>query len=128
MEYYFSKTLTTSFEEAIQIIDEALKKESFGVVTQINMHEKLKEKLNVDFKRYTILGACNPPVAYQALLAEDKVGAMLPCNILVIEQGVGNIEVVAVNPVASLMAISNPALVDILTPVPAKLKNVIDNL
>jgi hypothetical protein len=74
MEYYFSKTLETSFEEAIKLTTEALKAEGFGVITVINMHEKLKEKLNVDFKRYTILGACNPPFAYKALQAEDKIG------------------------------------------------------
>jgi len=128
MEYYFSKTLATSFEEAIKLTTEALKVEGFGVITVINMHEKLKEKLNVDFKRYTILGACNPPFAYKALQAEDKIGTMLPCNVLVIEQGQNNIEIAAVNPIASMQAISNPALSDVATQVTDRLKRVIDFL
>jgi uncharacterized protein (DUF302 family) len=128
MEYYFSKTLETSFEEAIKLITEALKAEGFGVITVINMHEKLKEKLNVDFKRYTILGACNPPFAYKALQAEDKIGTMLPCNVLVIEQGQDKIEIAAVNPIASMQAITNTALGELSHQVTNKLKNVIDNL
>lgn len=128
MEYYFSKTLNASFDEAIKIITEALKAEGFGVITEIHMHEKLKEKLNVDFKRYTILGACNPPFAYKALQAEDKIGTMLPCNVLVIEQGPANIEIAAVNPIASMQAITNPALGDVAQQVTDKLKNVISNL
>lgn len=128
MEYYFSKTLETSFEEAIKLTTEALKAEGFGVITVINMHEKLKEKLNVDFKRYTILGACNPPFAYKALQAEDKIGTMLPCNVLVIEQGQNKIEIAAVNPIASMQAITNPALGDVATQVTDRLKKVIDFL
>ena len=128
MEYYFSKILNASFDEAIKITTEALKVEGFGVITEINMKEKLKEKLNVDFKRYTILGACNPPFAYKALQAEDKIGTMLPCNVLVIEQGQNKIEIAAVNPIASMQAISNPALDDVAQHVTDKLKNVIDNL
>ena len=128
MEYYFSKTLNASFDEAIKIITEALKTEGFGVITEIQMHEKLKEKLNVDFKRYTILGACNPPFAYKALQAEDKIGTMLPCNVLVIEQGPNNIEIAAVNPIASMQAITNPALGDVAQQVTNKLKKVINSL
>lgn len=128
MEYYFSKILNTSFDEAIKITTEALKTEGFGVISEIRMHEKLKEKLNVDFKRYTILGACNPPFAYKALQAEDKIGTMLPCNVLVIEQGLNKIEIAAVNPIASMQAISNPALGDVAQQVTDKLKKVIDNL
>lgn len=128
MEYYFSKTLETSFEEAIKLITEALKAEGFGVITVINMHEKLKEKLNVDFKRYTILGACNPPFAYKALQAEDKIGTMLPCNVLVIEQGQSKIEIAAVNPIASMQAVTNPTLGDVAQQVTDKLKKVIDFL
>ena len=128
MEYYFSKLLNTSFDDAIKLTIEALKLEGFGVISEIRMHEKLKEKLNVDFKRYTILGACNPPFAYKALQAEDKIGTMLPCNVLVIEQGQGNIEVAAVNPIASMQAISNPALGDVAQQVTDKLKKVIDDL
>src|SRR5665647_3485495 len=87
MEYYFAKTLNVTFDEAVKLTTEALKSEGFGVISEINMHEKLKEKLGIDFKRYKILGACNPPLAYKALQAEEKIGTMLPCNVLVIEQG-----------------------------------------
>ena len=128
MEYYFSKTLNESFGEAVKLITEALKSEGFGVISEINMHEKLKEKLDVDFKRYKILGACNPPLAYKALQAEEKIGTMLPCNVLVIEQGQNKIEIAAVNPVASMQAITNPALGDVALEVTNKLKRVIDNL
>jgi uncharacterized protein (DUF302 family) len=128
MEYYFSKTLDASFDEAVRLTTEALKSEGFGVISEISMHEKLKDKLGVDFKRYKILGACNPPYAYKALQAEDKIGTMLPCNILVIEQGQNKIEIAAVNPVASMQAITNPALGGIALEVTNKLKNVIDSL
>jgi len=125
---YFSKTLNVSFDEAVKVITEALKSEGFGVISEINMHEKLKEKLGVDFKRYRILGACNPPLAYKALQAEEKIGTMLPCNVLVIEQGQNKIEIAAVNPVASMQAITNPALGDAALEVTNKLKKVINNL
>jgi len=128
MDYYFSKILNVSFDEAVMLTNEALKSEGFGVISEINMHEKLKEKVGVDFKRYKILGACNPPYAYKALQAEDKIGAMMPCNVLVIEQGQNKIEIVAVNPVASMQAIKNPSLGNIALEVTNKLKKVIDNL
>jgi len=128
MEYYFSKTLNVSFDEAIKITTEALKSESFGVVSEIRMHEKLKEKLDIDFKKYTILGACNPSFAYKALQAEDKIGTMLPCNVLVIEQAENEIEVAAVNPIASMQAIVNPALGEVAQQVTDKLKKVITDL
>ncbi|MCJ7449676.1 MAG: DUF302 domain-containing protein [Bacteroidales bacterium] len=128
MEYYFSKILNVSYDEAVKLTNEALKSEGFGVITEINMHEKLKEKLGVDFKKYKILGACNPPYAYKALQAEDKIGTMMPCNVLVIEQEQNKIEIVAVNPIASMQAITNPALGDIALEVTNKLKNLIYNL
>lgn len=128
MEYYFSKFLNTSFDEAIKLTTEALKTEGFGVISEINMHDKFKEKMNVDFKRYTILGSCNPPFALKALQAEDKIGTMLPCNVLVIEQGQNKIEIAAVNPIASMQAIANPALGDVAQQVTEKLKKVIDTL
>jgi uncharacterized protein (DUF302 family) len=128
MEYYFSKTINVSYEEAIKQVTEALKAQGFGVISEIHMHEKLKEKLNVDFKRYTILGACNPPFAYKALQAEDKIGTMLPCNVLVIEQGANRIEVAAVNPIASMQAITNPDLGDVAKQVTVMLKTMIDSL
>jgi len=128
MEYYFSKTLNVSFDEAIKITTEALKSEGFGVISEIRMHEKLKEKLDVDFKKYTILGACNPPFAYKALQAEDKIGTMLPCNVLVIEQAENEIEIAAVNPIASMQAIVNPALGEIAQQVTDKLRKIIIDL
>jgi uncharacterized protein (DUF302 family) len=128
MEYYFSKTLNASFDEAIKITTEALKSEGFGVISEIRMHEKLKEKLDIDFKKYTILGACNPPFAYKALQAEDKIGTMLPCNVLVIEQAENEIEIAAVNPIASMQAIVNQALGEIAQQVTDKLKKVIADL
>lgn len=128
MEYYFSKPIRSSFEEAIALTIEALKKEGFGVISDIDIQAKLKEKLGVDFKKYRILGACSPKHAYQALSAEDKIGTMLPCNVTVIEQGEGTIEVSAVNPIASMMAIQNPALGKTAAEVTEKLQRVIVSL
>ncbi|MHB8261941.1 MAG: DUF302 domain-containing protein [Bacteroidia bacterium] len=128
MGYYFSKLINASFDEAVDKTIEALKTEGFGVISEINIHEKLKEKLNVDFKRYKILGACNPSIAYKALQAEDKIGVMLPCNVLVIEQEKNTIEIAAVNPIISMLAIQNPALGDIAKQVTDKLKKIIENI
>ena len=128
MKYYFSKTITTSFDEAIKLITEALKNEGFGVISEIRMHEKLKDKLGVDFKKYTILGACNPAFAYKALQVEDKIGTMLPCNVLIIEQGNGKIEIAAINPVASMQAVANPKLDDVAQKVSQKLKSVVEHI
>lgn len=128
MNYQFSKTIQLPFDEAIAHVTEALKNEGFGILTEIDVQATLKKKLNVDFKPYKILGACNPPFAYEALKAEDKIGAMLPCNVIVQMQTDGQVEVSAVDPVASMMAIENPALSAIATQIQAKLKKVIDNL
>jgi uncharacterized protein (DUF302 family) len=128
MEYYFSKTINASFDEAINRVTEVLKTEGFGIVSEIRMHEKLKEKLGVDFKKYTILGACNPAYAYKALQMEDKIGTMLPCNVVVQELSVNRIEVAAINPIASMMAIQNPALTGIAKEVTDKLQVVISSL
>jgi uncharacterized protein (DUF302 family) len=128
MEYYFSKTLNKPFEEAVQLITEALKTEGFGIISEINIHEKLHEKLGVDFKKYRILGACNPGYAYKALQEEDKIGTMLPCNVIVVDQGNGLTEISAVNPAASMMAIRNQGLETIAQEVTAKLKKVIGML
>ena len=128
MEYYFSKTINLSFDESIIRVTEVLKSEGFGIISEIRMHEKLKEKLDVDFKKYTILGACNPSYAYNALQVEDKIGTMLPCNIVVQELSENHIEVATVNPIASMMAIHNPALVGIAEEVTGKLKVVISRL
>jgi len=128
MEYYFSKTITDSFENAIQKVTEALKAEGFGILTEIDLKATLKKKLDVDFYNYTILGACNPPFAYQALLAEDKIGTMLPCNVIVQEKVKGQVEVSAVDPAASMQAVENAALGKIATEIRDRLKKVIDNL
>jgi uncharacterized protein (DUF302 family) len=128
MDYYFSKTLRTSFDEAVQRTTDALKTEGFGIISEINIHEKLNEKLGVAFKKYRILGACNPAYAYKALQAEDKIGTMLPCNVIVIDKENDETEVAAVNPIASMMAIHNPALEPIALEITEKLKRVIERL
>jgi uncharacterized protein (DUF302 family) len=128
MKYYFSKTISSTFDEAVKLITAELKTEGFGVITEIRMHEKLKEKLEIDFKKYTILGACNPLYALKALQLEDKIGTMLPCNLLVIEQGDGKIEVAAINPVASMQTIANPDLYDVAHKVSQTLKNIVQHI
>jgi len=128
MKYYISKKISTDFDQAVQLVTESLKKEGFGVLTEINIQEKLKEKLNVDFRKYKILGACNPAYAYKALQMEDKVGTMLPCSVIIQELGNNEIEVAAIDPIASMMAIENPILKDIATEIQQKLKAAIDNL
>lgn len=110
------------------LITESLKKEGFGVLTEIDIQEKLKEKLNVIFRKYKILGACNPAYAYKALLLEDKIGTMLPCSVIVQELENNEIEVAAVDPVASMMAIENPDLVGIAGEIKEKLERVIASL
>ncbi|KAA2219800.1 DUF302 domain-containing protein [Maribacter flavus] len=129
MGYYFSTELKNiTFEEAISKTKEALKEEGFGVLTEIDMKTTLKQKLDVDILSYKILGACNPSMAYQALQAENKIGTMLPCNVIVQEIKEGNIEIAAVDPAASMQAIKNDDLVLIAKKVRAKLEQVIQNL
>lgn len=128
MEYYFSKTINDNFENAIVKVTEALKAEGFGILTEIDLKATLKKKLDVDFYNYTILGACNPPFAYKALLAEDKIGTMLPCNVIVQEKVKGQIEVSAVDPAASMQAVENTELVGIATEIRDSLKKIINNL
>jgi uncharacterized protein (DUF302 family) len=128
MRYYISKKINTDFDQAVQLVTESLKKEGFGVLTEINIQEKLKEKLNVDFRKYKILGACNPAYAYKALQMEDKVGTMLPCSVIVQEFGDNEIEVSAVDPIASMMAIENPALTEIAGEIKQKLERAIASL
>jgi uncharacterized protein (DUF302 family) len=125
MKFYIEKTTSYSFEEAIVKVTEELKKEDFGVLTEIDLHEKFKEKLNVDFKKYKILGACNPPFAYEALKVEDKIGTMLPCNVIVRELDNGKTEIAAVDPVASLMAVKNADLQEIAKKIKQRLDKVI---
>ena len=128
MKYYFNKILEVSFDEAVTRVTEELKKEGFGILTEIDVKETLKKKLDVDFKKYRILGACNPPFAYQALQLESKIGTMLPCNVIVQETEDGKVEVAAIAPIASMQAVQNPGLQDIADQVQAKLKSVIANL
>ncbi|SDP31002.1 DUF302 domain-containing protein [Desulforhopalus singaporensis] len=128
MSYYFSKVVDMTFDDAISKVTEELKKEGFGVLTEINVTAALKKKINVDFRKYQILGACNPVFAHKALLAEDKIGTMLPCNVIVQEREDGKIEVAAINPVASMQAVENEGLGEIALTVQSKLKRVIDNL
>lgn len=125
MSYYFAKTLDISFDDAVDKVTEALADDGFGVLTEIDVAATLKKKLGVDFRPYRILGACNPGFAHQALLAEDKIGAMLPCNVVVQETPEGKIEVAAVDPIASMTAVDNPSLGDIATEVQEKLKGIV---
>jgi len=128
MSYYFSKTVKMPFDETVKKVTEELKKEGFGVLTEIDVKATLKKKLNVDFRNYRILGACNPPFAHRALKAEDRIGLMLPCNVVVQEREGGEIEVSTIDPMASMQAIDNPALRAVAEEVRDKLKRVIYNL
>jgi uncharacterized protein (DUF302 family) len=128
MAYYFSKTLDADFDEAVRRTVESLKVEGFGVLTDIDVKDTLKKKIGADFRRYRILGACNPQLAHEALQAEDKIGTMLPCNVVVQESAGGKIEVAAIDPVASMMAIDNPVLGRTATSVREKLRHVVDRL
>ena len=128
MEYYFSRTINDSFENAIEKVTAALKMEGFGVLTEIDLKATLKKKLDVDFYNYTILGACNPASAYKALLAEDKIGTMLPCNVIVQEKAKGQVEVSAVDPAASMQAVESAVLSEIATEIRDKLQKVINTL
>ena len=128
MSYYFAKTVEDSFENVIDKVTESLKREGFGVLTEIDVKATLKKKLNADFREYRILGACHPPFAFRALQAEDKIGIMLPCNVIVQKTSEGNTEVAAVNPIASMQAIKNPELEDIALQVQEKLKRVIERI
>ncbi len=128
MSYYFSKIINTDFDSAITKVTEELKKEGFGVLTEIDVKETLRKKLNVDVNKYRILGACNPQFAYEALQSENKIGAMLPCNVIVQENEDGKTEISAVDPVASMMAVKNDNLISTATKVREKLQRVIENI
>jgi len=128
MSYYFSKIVTLGFEDTVKRTVEALKREGFGIITEIDVKDTLKKKLNIDFRDYRILGACNPTLAHEALQIEDKVGTMLPCNVVVQDVSGGRTEVAAIDPVASMQAIENPRLKQAAARVQAKLKKVIDGL
>lgn len=128
MSYCFTTTLDIPFEDAIHKTIAILKKQGFGVLTEIDVKDTLKNKLDVEFRRYVILGACNPPFAYRALQVESNIGTMLPCNVVVQETQAGQVEVSAIDPLASMQAVENPELTRIAHEVQAKLKKVIANL
>jgi len=128
MGYYFSKRVSMSFDDAVQKVTEELKKEGFGILTEIDVKATLKKKLDVDFRNYRILGACNPNFAYQALQKERMIGTMLPCNVIVQEAEDGQVEIAAIDPVASMQAIENPALAEVAQLVRSKLQVVIERV
>ena len=126
MSYYYNKTVTGEFDQVIEKVTAELKNEGFGVLTEIDFSGTVKKKLDKDMPAYRILGACNPGFAYQAYQAEDKIGTMLPCNVIVQDAGDGNVEVSAVNPIASMVGVDNESLVSIAGEVKTKLERVID--
>ena len=129
MDYYYSKTINQlTFEQAIDRITEELKKEGFGILTEIDIQSTLKDKLGVDFYSYKILGACNPQYAYKALQAENNIGAMLPCNVIVQEKQKGTVDISAVDPIASMQAVENPSLEDIAKEIRDKLIRAVDSV
>lgn len=128
MSYYFSAILPLGFDDAVRRTTDALKAEGFGIITEIDVKETLRKKLGVDFRHYTILGACNPMLAHQALQLEDKVGTMLPCNVVVQDIGGGKVEIAAVDPVASMTSIDNPRLKQLAAEVREGLKRVVASL
>ena len=125
MQYYVAKTVSGGFSATIKRVIESLKAEGFGVLTEIDVKATMKKKLDIDFRDYRILGACNPPLAHQALTADDKIGTMLPCNVIVQDLGGGQIEVAAINPAVSIEHVGNPTLKKIAKSVTGKLKRVI---
>lgn len=128
MNYYFSKTTDASFEDALIKVGDELKKEGFGILTEIDVTATLKKKLDVNFQKYRILGACNPSFAYEALQTENKIGLLLPCNVIVHELPDGKVEVAAIDPIQSMQVVGNPALAGVAEEVQAKLRRVIDNI
>jgi uncharacterized protein (DUF302 family) len=128
VNYYISTKVGFPFEKTIELVKEELKKEGFGVLTEIDIKETLKKKLDVDFRKYRILGACNPPFAYKALLAEERIGLMLPCNIIVQEQADGTVDVAAIDPSVPMQAVANPALTEVAAQVRQQLQNVFSRL
>lgn len=128
MSYYFSKISESTFEEVLTKVVDELKKEGFGILTEIDVRDTLKKKLDVNFQKYKILGACNPPFAYKALQAENKIGMLLPCNVIVQELPDGKVEVAAIDPVRSMQVVGNPTLKVVAEQIQAKLRNVISNI
>ena len=128
MNYYFSKITDSSFEEVVVKVANELKKEGFGILTEIDVRETLKKKLDVKFQKYKILGACNPPFAYEALQAENKIGVLLPCNVIVQELPDGNVEVAAIDPVQSMQIVGNPTLKAVAEQIRTKLRDVMNRV
>ena len=128
MSYNISKKVEGSFDDTVNKVTEELKKEGFGIISEIDLKEKFKEKLNVDFRNYKILGACNPALAFKAIQQEDKIGTLLPCNILIQEHENGEVEVSAINPLASIGAVNNESLQSIAAEVTSKLRVAIENI
>jgi len=128
MAYYLTKTVSIPFEEALVKVTKELKKEGFGIITEIDVRETLKKKLNVEFRKYRILGACNPNFAYQALKEEERIGLLLPCNVIIQEKETGQTEVSAINPMETMKSVRNPKLVDIAGQVQARLQAVIERI
>jgi uncharacterized protein (DUF302 family) len=125
MSYYFSKTLTTGFDQAVQRTMDALKQQGFGIITEIDVQDTFRKKLDIEFRKYRILGACNPTLAHEALRLEDKIGTMLPCNVVVQDLGGGKVEIAAIDPVASMQAVRNPALKEAALEVQRRLQQVV---
>ncbi len=128
MSYYFAKALSAGFDDAVRRTVEALKQQGFGIITEIDVKDTLKKKIGVDFRNYRILGACNPALAHKALSIEDKVGTMLPCNVVVQDAGNGTTEVAAIDPVASMQAVDNPRLKAAAQEVQDRLRKVVESL
>jgi uncharacterized protein (DUF302 family) len=128
MSYYLTKITSFAYDQALTRVRDELKKEGFGIITEIDVRETLKKKLNVDFRNYKILGACNPSFAHRALQLESRIGTMLPCNVIVQEREDGRTEVSAINPLESMKAVANPNLEIIANQVAARLKSIIDRL
>lgn len=128
MNYHISRTVTLTFARAVERTMEELKKQGFGVLTEIDVRQTLQQKLGVDFRPYRILGACNPEFAHRAFQAEDKIGVMMPCNVVVQEKGGGAVEVSAVNPLVAMQAVGNPALLEVAREVTRRLERVIEGI
>jgi len=128
MNYYMSRNIDGEFDAAVERVTAALKDEGFGVLTEIDVKATLKKKIDVDFRKYKILGACNPPFAHRALLAEDKIGVMLPCNVIVQELETGGLEVFAMDPVGAMAGIDNPVIEELAGEVSEKLARVLEAL
>lgn len=128
MKYYFSKKLNKSFEDVVEITKANLKDAGFGVLSEIDIHDKFKEKLDVDFRRYKIMGACSPPNAYEAISADKYIGTMLPCSVVVQEHGENDVEITAVDAVASMKAVENEKVQEIASKISKQLEDVINKL